>query len=120
MPEIVVKRVYEPYDPEDGYRILVDRLWPRGIKKENLPYDMWAKEVTPSSGLRKWFHSDPEHHWPVFVSHYREELSQSDAVEKLMPLLASHPKITLLYASKNKEQNHALILKDFLDKKMKA
>ena len=77
MTQIRIKRVYDDPEKRDGYRILVDRLWPRGIKKECLQYDEWAKEITPSPRLRSWFHNDISGHWEEFTSMYREELIRS-------------------------------------------
>lgn len=83
MPQIKIKRVYDDPEKSDGYRILVDRLWPRGIKKECLQYDEWAKEITPSPRLRSWFHNDISGHWEEFTSMYREELSHSESCENI-------------------------------------
>ena len=81
MIQIKIKRVYDDPEPGDGYRVLVDRLWPRGIKKACLSYDEWAKEITPSPGLRTWFHDDISRHWEEFTSMYKEELEHSQAVK---------------------------------------
>ena len=79
MTQIRIKRVYEEPDATDGYRVLVDRLWPRGIKKEHLKYDVWEKDITPSPELRKWFHEDQAEHWEGFAAMYRKELENSEA-----------------------------------------
>jgi len=79
MGEILIKRIYAPFEKSDGLRILVDRLWPRGIKKENAKIDAWLKEVAPSASLRKWFNHDPEN-WNEFVKRYKAELKQSQAL----------------------------------------
>ena len=84
MIQIKIKRVYDDPEPGDGYRVLVDRIWPRGIKKACLSYDEWAKEITPSPGLRTWFHDDISRHWEEFTSMYKEELEHSQAVKDFL------------------------------------
>ena len=79
MTRIRIKRVYEPEAPEDGYRVLVDKLWPRGIRKEALRYDVWAKEIAPTPGLRAWFHAAPAERWEEFRRRYTGELRSSPA-----------------------------------------
>lgn len=116
MTQIKIKRVYEDASESDGFRVLVDRLWPRGMKKESLHYDLWAKDITPSPGLRKWFHVDIGKHWDDFVTLYEKELSVSSAVNGFIDSIRSKPTVTLLYASKEPEHNHAKILKAYLDK----
>ena len=117
MHEIKLKRVYEDPQENDGYRILVDRLWPRGVKKEELPYDSWAKEITPSSEIRKWFNHDPEK-FEQFKSAYLEELTENeetaDFVKEVKDELEEQ-NVTLLYAAKDEKINHVVILKDFLE-----
>ena len=110
---IQCKRVYEQASPDDGYRVLVDRLWPRGLKKTDLAYDEWCKALTPSNELRKAFHSDTID-FAAFSQAYREELAQH--VDDGMRLAARAKKqtVTLLFAAKNTEQNHALVLADWL------
>src|SRR6185369_3253363 len=110
---IRIKRIYEPIESTDGYRVLVDRLWPRGIKKEKADIDLWLKEIAPSTELRKWVHADPGR-WKQFVTKYHKELKDSEAVETLKSIIKKHKTVTLLYATKNEEQNHALVLKDLL------
>jgi len=117
--EIRIKRVYEDADKADGFRILVDRLWPRGVKKESLRYNLWAKDIAPSAELRKWFHVDTKSRWKTFALSYKKELSESNALKKFVEEIKDYPVITLLYASKDKEHNHALILKEFLYNFMK-
>ncbi|CUA89725.1 Uncharacterized conserved protein YeaO, DUF488 family [Chelatococcus sambhunathii] len=117
MSEIAVKRVYDPPEKGDGKRILVDRLWPRGIAKETAPWDLWLKEVAPSPDLRKWFGHEPAK-WGEFQARYRAELeaAQSDAKAGLAMLRAEAKKgkITLLSAARNREQNSAVLLRAFL------
>jgi len=110
---IQCKRVYDPASEDDGYRVLVDRLWPRGIKKADLHYDQWEKDLAPSNALRKEFHSDAID-FAEFSKLYREELEEKlEAVQKLVAHF-EHSHLTLLYAAKNTEQNHALVLAEFL------
>jgi len=110
---IVVKRIYEPVAAKDGYRILVDRLWPRGIKKEKAEIDTWLKEVAPSTELRKWFHGG-NGTFAEFKKKYLAELKENPALKDLKTLLKEHKKVTLLYAAKDEEQNHAHILAELL------
>lgn len=119
MVQIKLKRVYEDTEQTDGLRVFVDRLWPRGVKKEAFRYDIWAKEITPSSHLRSWFHEDPDGRWEEFASLYKKELSGSHEVKAFVESIRTYPVITLLYASKNIEHNHAIILKAFLDEALK-
>lgn len=110
---VVVKRIYEPLAAQDGYRILVDRLWPRGIKKEKAEVDTWLKEVAPSTDLRKWYHAG-EGTFAAFKKKYLAELKENPALNELKSLLKAHKKVTLLYASKDEGHNHAHILADLL------
>lgn len=116
MVQIKLKRVYEEPGRSDGFRVFVDRLWPRGMKKETFQYDLWAKEITPSSHLRIWFHENPDERWNEFVSLYTKELQSSAEVKTFVESIGKYPVVTLLYASKNTEHNHAKILKEFLNK----
>ncbi len=111
-PAFSIKRVYLPVAAEDGRRVLVDRLWPRGLRKSEAAIDDWLKEVAPSTELRKWFHHDPTH-WEDFRQRYWAELATNPAVAQLRALAADQP-VTLLYAAHNEEQNHALVLVDYL------
>ena len=110
---IQCKRVYEQASPDDGYRVLVDRLWPRGLKKTDLAYDEWCKALTPSNELRKAFHSDTID-FAAFSQAYREELAQHKDEGLRLATLARQQTLTLLYAAKNTEQNHAIVLADWL------
>ncbi|GAB6122852.1 DUF488 family protein [Dysgonomonas termitidis] len=116
MTEIKLKRVYEDPEGDDGFRVLVDRLWPRGMRKDHLKYDLWAKEVTPSPNLRKWFHEDIKNRWNDFVTMYQKELDGSDEVKDFIKIIESHNIVTLLYASREPLYNHASILKAYLEK----
>lgn len=111
--DIQIKRIYETSDPSDGKRILVDRLWSRGISKGNAHLDLWLKEVAPSTELRKWFHAATPDHWEEFKQRYLKELETNSAVEELQHIVAEHT-VTLLYSAKDVEYNHAIILKEYL------
>lgn len=111
--KIQCKRVYDPAEKSDGYRVLVDRLWPRGVKKTDLAFDEWDKTLTPSSELRKAFHSEVID-FKNFTAQYRSELDQQKQEGKRLADIARQQTLTLLYAAKNTEQNHALVLADWL------
>ena len=111
---IQLKRVYELYSKGDGYRILVDRLWPRGVSKEKAHLDLWLKEVAPTDSLRKWFGHDPKK-WKEFEKRYKEELvSNKELVAQLKELEKQHKQITLLYGARDTEHNEAVVLYDLL------
>lgn len=111
---IRVERVYDAPGPEDGTRVLVDRLWPRGIAKSAATWTHWMKEVAPSHELRKWFGHDPQK-WRTFLVRYHEELSEKrSALAPLLELVASGA-VTLLYAARDQRYNHAVALKEFLE-----
>ena len=113
---IRLKRIYDPFSRGDGKRVLVDRLWPRGIKKENAHIDEWLKDIAPSDALRKWFSHDPSR-WKEFKKRYHDELK--DKKELLKQLLADSRKgtVTLLFGSKDIEHNNAIVIKEVLAKK---
>ncbi len=108
-----IKRIYQPPADDDGFRVLVDRLWPRGVPKESAAVDLWLKDVAPSTELRKEFNHRPER-FADFIARYRLELDSNPAVEALLSLAAGHPRVTLLYAARNKEENNARVLLDYL------
>lgn len=110
---IQCKRLYDEASKEDGYRILVDRLWPRGMKKEALLYDEWCKTLTPSNDLRKAFHSETID-FASFSQAYRQELAQHQEEGLRIARLADQQTVTLLYGAKDRQQNHALVLADWL------
>ena len=114
--EIHLKRVYEEHDPNDGFRVLADRLWPRGIKKEDLDFDFWAKELAPSTLLRKTYHQTQD--FDTFSSDYQNELEQNTAVDAFLELVHDKKVLTLLTAAKEIEKCHLPILKDFLLSKL--
>ena len=110
---IQTKRVYEPVEPEDGERILVERLWPRGVRKVELKFDAWLKDVGPSTELRKWFNHDPER-WAEFRTRYGAELDAAPATWQPLIEAAGRGKLTLLYSSHDTEHNNAVALRDYL------
>ncbi len=113
---IRIKRAYPPADEDDGFRILVDRLWPRGISKERAKLDLWLKDVAPSNELRKWFAHDPER-WTEFQAKYREELKdKKDILNEIKDKEKEESTITLVYAAKDEDHNNAVVLRDLLKK----
>ena len=111
---IKIKRAYEPPDPGDGERILVDRLWPRGLSKERAQLNLWLKEVAPSTALRVWFGHDPNK-WVGFSAKYRTELRKNNDLVKVLAAKANAGTVTLIYAARDEEHNEAVILKEFLE-----
>jgi uncharacterized protein YeaO (DUF488 family) len=114
---IVVKRVYEKPTKSDGTRVLVDRLWPRGLTKAAAALDAWLKEIAPTDELRTWFHARPAE-WTAFRKRYLKELARPEAseqLEELYRLAGERKRLTLLFASKNEKRNNAIVLKDLLD-----
>jgi uncharacterized protein YeaO (DUF488 family) len=114
---VAVKRVYEPVSRSDGARVLVDRLWPRGLRKTEIALQDWLRDLAPSDALRKWYHAQPGQ-WTLFRKRYLKELSRPEAekdLQKLYSLAHKKQRLTLLYASKNETQNNATVLKDLLD-----
>ena len=111
---IQLKRVYQAPSKSDGTRILVDRLWPRGLSKEKARVDLWLKEVAPSTELRKWFGHDPER-WPEFKARYKAELKHNTAQLALLKRAAVRGPTTLLYGAKDTEHNEAVVLQQLLD-----
>lgn len=114
--KIRLQRIYEFEEKVEGYRILVDRLWPRGITKEKANIDLWLKEIAPSNDLRKWFHQDPEN-YTEFKNRYFRELDQNlQAVQTVHDNLKRQD-VVLLYGKKDKKQNQAVVLKEYLENK---
>src|ERR1700733_7977862 len=111
--EIRIKRVYDPSDEADGTRVPVDRLWPRGLRKENVVLTLWLKEIAPSPDLRKWFGHDPAR-WAEFSRRYRAELARNDESVAKVADLAKRGPLTLLYAAHDTAHNHALVLAAYL------
>lgn len=112
--DIEIKRAYDPSSPQDGYRIYVDRLWPRGLSHQTFHYDLWDKEIAPSTELREWFHADPDTRWQEFVDRYSAELRSNPAFATLRQTIAAYPKITLLYSSHDTVHNNAAVLRSLL------
>jgi uncharacterized protein YeaO (DUF488 family) len=111
---IKIKRAYQPAEEADGFRILVDRLWPRGISKEKAMIDLWLKDIAPSNDLRKWFSHNVER-WSEFKTRYLEELkTKRTLMEHIKNLEKEKGTLTLIYAAKDEEHNNALVLKDKL------
>ena len=113
---IKLKRVYEPADKDDGFRVLVDRLWPRGVSKEKAKLDLWLKEIAPTTELRKWFDHDPIK-WKEFQKRYAGELRQNADSVKLLRDKAKTHTLTLIYAARDEEHNEAIVIRDLLSKK---
>ena len=118
MAAVALKRVYEPAEPEDGTRVLVDRLWPRGLRKDKAQIDFWAKDVAPSNTLRRWFGHRPDR-WEEFAKRYRAELAAPETQPQVEALRAMTRKgrVTLLYAARDESMNNAVVLRDYLRKR---
>jgi uncharacterized protein YeaO (DUF488 family) len=119
---VAIKRVYKPKSRTDGMRVLVDRLWPRGMPKASAAVDEWLRDLAPSDELRRWFHAQPasrqDAHWHDFRKKYLKELSQPEAETSLLKLykvLHKRKRLTLLYASKNETHNNAVVLKELIE-----
>ena len=113
---IRLKRAYEKPSADDGLRVLVERLWPRGVSKENGKIDLWLKELSPSTELRKWF-SHEESRWPEFQKRYRAELKEREEMLALLKLVAESRTVTFVYAASDEERNSARLLKEYLEKR---
>jgi len=117
MPTIQMKRIYEPAAPSDGFRVLVDRLWPRGVKKETAAINLWAKDITPSTMLREDYHGGVDS-WEVFSAKYRKELLSNPAVDTFVGTIRDQETVTLLFAGKDTEHTHVKILLAVLEEKL--
>ncbi|MEM2238300.1 MAG: DUF488 family protein [Candidatus Caldarchaeum sp.] len=114
MPLIKVKRVYESFSSDDGFRVLVDKLWPRGISKDEVLIDLWLKEVAPSDSLRRWFGHRPER-WRLFKDRYFRELDgKKQLIETILEKEKTHGTVTLLFAARDVEHNNAVALREYL------
>jgi uncharacterized protein YeaO (DUF488 family) len=114
---VKVKRVYEQASRSDGTRVLVDRLWPRGLSKARASVDRWLRDLAPSDALRKWYHARPEA-WAIFRKRYLKELARPEstgALDELYRLANRRKQLTLLFASRNEETNNAVVLRDLLE-----
>ncbi|MEK1861536.1 DUF488 domain-containing protein (plasmid) [Rhizobium leguminosarum] len=110
-----IKRIYEPKDDKDGARILVDRLWPRGLSKQDAAVDIWLKDIAPSPALRRWFGHDPAK-WTEFQRRYRNELEKNPSAVEELKRQIGQADTTLLYAAKDVDHNHAVVLQRFIGK----
>ncbi|MFD1212724.1 DUF488 domain-containing protein [Arthrobacter sp. GCM10027362] len=119
MGTVLIKRIYDPAGDGDGYRVLVDRLWPRGIKKEDARLDEWLKEAGPSDELRKEFGHDPDK-FDDFAAAYRRELEGSEAVEQLVRLARREAKLCLLFGARDEEHNQAVVLREVILERLGA
>lgn len=111
---IQLKRAYEPVSADDGFRVFIDRLWPRGLSHETFHYDEWDKEIAPSTELREWFHQDPDGRWEEFKEKYEKELLSNPGFTKLKKSIADKPKVTLLYSSHDQKHNNAVVVEKLL------
>lgn len=111
--QVNIKRVYDAPDKSDGYRVLVDRVWPRGMTKEKVDVDMWLKEIAPSTALRKWFGHDPGK-WAEFKKRYKQELNKNEEFVQELKEQAKGRKVTLVYSAKDEAHNQAVVLKEWL------
>ncbi len=110
---VFLKRIYDKYSKDDGIRILVERLWPRGISKENAHIDIWMKEIAPSTELRKWFNHD-DSKWEEFREKYKTELSGNMEVDKIKQIIKINDRVTFVYSSRNTDHNSAVALLSIL------
>lgn len=110
MGKIQIKRAYQPASLDDGFRIYIDRLWPRGLSHETFHYDLWDKDIAPSTELREWFHQDPDNRWDAFEEKYRQELLSNNAFQQLKEYIKSKPVVTLLYSSHDEVHNNAVVV----------
>lgn len=111
--QVQIKRVYEPAAKSDGFRVLVDRLWPRGLSKQDAHVDLWLREVGPSTALRKWFNHDPSR-WAEFQRRYHAELKEKTALLATIKKQVKISPVTLLYSAKDEQHNQAVALRNFL------
>jgi uncharacterized protein YeaO (DUF488 family) len=109
MAEVAIKRAYDPPSPGDGFRVLVDRIWPRGVKREEANIDLWLKDVAPSTELRKWFGHNPAK-WRGFEDRYRAELAGGSGFDELLAVVRQHKRVTLVFAARDTEHNNAVAL----------
>ena len=114
MTQYRLKRAYEPESPDDGFRVYIDRLWPRGLSHETFHYNLWDKDIAPSTELREWFHADPVDRWTEFEQKYAAELKESSAFAALKKLLETKPVVTLLYSSPDEQHNNAVVVYNLL------
>lgn len=113
MPLVSLHRAYDPPAPDQGRRVLVDRLWPRGLSREALAADLWLRDIAPSDALRRWFGHDPDE-WPAFRSRYMAELDANPEPVRQLRQLARNGPVALLYAAHDRDHNNAVVLRDYL------
>jgi uncharacterized protein YeaO (DUF488 family) len=118
MSEIAIKRAYDPPSPSDGFRVLVDRIWPRGVKREEAKIDLWLKDVAPTTDLRKWFGHDSVK-WPGFEDRYRAELAGNAGFDELLAIVRQHKQVTLVFAARDTAHNNAVVLQALCKKSLK-
>ncbi|HET8860750.1 DUF488 domain-containing protein [Marivirga sp.] len=116
MKRILTKRIYEQASDQDGYRMLIDKVWPRGVKKEDAKLDEWNKDIAPSTDLRKWFSHKAER-FDEFARKYRQELEKKEETVQHITDIAEKHQVTLLYGAKDEKHNHAVILQEYLKNK---
>lgn len=116
MTQYRLKRAYNPSSSEDGFRVYIDRLWPRGLSHETFHYDLWDKDIAPSSELREWLHADIIDRWPEFEIRYTRELERNPSFCALRHLLEQKPVVTLLYSSRDEKHNNAVVVYNLLTK----
>ena len=120
MTELRLKRAYEEASPSDGYRVYIDRLWPRGLSHATFHYDAWNKEIAPSDELRHWFHDAPDARWEDFETKCSAELAANPAWPGFRASLEAYPVVTLLYSSRNERENNALVVAHTLSRQAPA
>lgn len=114
MTQYKLKRAYDAAAADDGFRVYIDRLWPRGLSHETFHYDLWDKDIAPSDELREWFHADPQNRWDEFARKYSARLAEMPAFAALKQLLSSKPVVTLLYSSHDELHNNAVVVLSML------
>ncbi|ADH88621.1 protein of unknown function DUF488 [Ancylobacter novellus DSM 506] len=118
-PDLLMKRAYEPARPDDGARVLVDRLWPRGVRKDDLKLTLWLKDIAPSTELREWFGHDPAR-FKEFARRYREELRANEGALAPLEQLLGSGRATLIYAARDADHNEAVVLADYLRERFRT
>lgn len=115
--KIEIKRAYDPASPDDGFRVYIDRLWPRGLSHETFHYDLWDKDIAPSTDLREWFHTSPDANWNKFSERYKTELESNPSFDFFLKTIKEKPVVTLLYSSRDKVHNNAVVLGEILEER---
>lgn len=116
MTILKLKRAYEPSSEDDGYRVFIDRLWPRGFSHETFKYDEWVKDLAPSNDLRHWFHENQDTRWQEFEERYKTELLNNPGWPEFIESISRHPVVTLIYSSHNETENNAIVVESLLVK----